>query len=67
MGNVPSVPDFQYLDFLLKWGVTSAKVSAEELITNDLIDEIDNFDSNSVVAEAKVYRFSKPGDRRDVP
>ena len=40
-----------------KWGVIKEKVGIQDLITNELIDEINNFDSNSVVAEAKVYRF----------
>jgi len=47
----------QYLDFLLKWGVIKEKVGAQDLITNELIDEINRFDSNRVVADAKVYRF----------
>ena len=48
----------QYLDFLLKWGVIKEKVGAQDLITNELIDEIDRFDSNRVAADAKVYRFN---------
>jgi len=47
----------QYLDFLRKWGVIKEKLGAQDLITNDLIDEINNFDSNRVVADAKVYKF----------
>jgi NitT/TauT family transport system substrate-binding protein len=46
----------QYLDFLQKWGVLKEKLNAQDLITNELIAEINNFDPNSVVAEAKVYR-----------
>jgi NitT/TauT family transport system substrate-binding protein len=47
----------QYLDFLLKWGVIKEKIGFQDLITNELIDEINRFDSNKVVAEAKGYRF----------
>jgi len=47
----------EYLEFLLKWGAISAKVSPQDLITNELIDEINNFDSAKVVTDAKAYRF----------
>ena len=47
----------EYLEFLHKWGVISAKVSPQDLITNELIDEINKFDSAKVVADAKAYRF----------
>ena len=47
----------EYLDFLLKWGVINAKVRAQDLITNELIDEINRFDSDKVVADAKAYKF----------
>ena len=46
-----------YLEFLLKWGVIKEKIGAQELITNELIDEINRFDSDRVVADAKAYRF----------
>jgi hypothetical protein len=46
-----------YLDFLLKWGVIKEKVSAQDLITNDLIDEINRFEVNKIADEAKAYRF----------
>ena len=46
----------QYLDFLFKWGAISAKVSPNDLITNDLIDEINSFDSKTVLASAKAYK-----------
>ena len=44
-----------YLDFLLKWGVIKQKIAAGEVITNDLVPEIDKFDVNAVVARAKAY------------
>jgi len=47
----------QYLDFLLKWGVIKERITVQDLITNELIDEVNRFDSNRVVADAKVYRF----------
>ncbi len=47
----------QYLDFLRKWGVIKESLRVQDIVTNELIDEINNFDSNSVVAEAKIYRF----------
>jgi NitT/TauT family transport system substrate-binding protein len=47
-----------YAVFLLKWGVIKDKVEAKDLITNELIDEINQFDAGKIVAEAKAY---KPG------
>ena len=47
----------EYLEFLHKWGVISAKVTPQDLITNELIDEINKFDSVKVVTDAKAYRF----------
>ena len=47
----------EYLEFLLKWGVISAKVSPQDSVTNELIDEINRFDSAKVVTDAKAYRF----------
>jgi NitT/TauT family transport system substrate-binding protein len=45
-----------YLDFLLKWSVIEKKVAAQDLITNELIDEINNFDSSKIVADAAAYK-----------
>jgi NitT/TauT family transport system substrate-binding protein len=45
-----------YLDFLLKWGVIKEKVAAQDLITNELIAEINNFDSSKIVADATAYK-----------
>ena len=47
-----------YADFLLKWGIIKEKVDAKDLITNELIDEINQFDVGKIVTEAKAY---KPG------
>jgi len=52
-----SLKDFDaYQDFLLKWKVIGAKVPAAELITNDLIDEVNKFDAAGVAADAKAYK-----------
>jgi len=52
-----SIKDFDaYVDFLLKWKVIKDKVPAEELVTNDLVDEINKFDAAKVAAEAKSYK-----------
>jgi NitT/TauT family transport system substrate-binding protein len=46
-----------YLNFLFKWGVIKEKIAAQDLITNELIDDINRFDSNKVAADAKAYTF----------
>jgi NitT/TauT family transport system substrate-binding protein len=45
-----------YVAFMQKWGVTREKVAANDLITNDLIGEINGFNSADVVAIAKAWR-----------
>jgi NitT/TauT family transport system substrate-binding protein len=45
-----------YLDFLQKWGVIPQKIAARELITNELLAEIDAFDVDEVIAQAKAYK-----------
>lgn len=45
-----------YQDFLLEWGVIRAKVPTSDLITNDLIDDVNRFDAARITAEAKAYR-----------
>ena len=47
-----------YAVFLLKWGVIKEKVDAKDLVTNELIDEINKFDAGKIISEAKAY---KPG------
>jgi len=52
-----SVKDFDaYMDFLLKWKVIQAKVPASQMVTNELIDEINRFDVAQIAAQAKAYR-----------
>jgi len=45
-----------YLDWLLAQGIIKAKTDANDIVTNDLLDEIDNFDEPAVIAEAKAYK-----------
>ena len=42
-----------YLDFLLKWGVLKQKVEAADILTNELIEEINKFDPAEIAALAK--------------
>jgi len=44
-----------YLDFLLGLGVLKERVSAKDLVTYDLIDEINRFDPGRIAAEARAY------------
>lgn len=48
-----------YVEFLLKWGVIKQKVDTPDLITNELIGEINQMDVAKVVAEAKAYRYAR--------
>jgi len=41
---------------MLKYGIIKDKISAKDLITNDLIDAINRFDASKVAAEAKAYK-----------
>jgi NitT/TauT family transport system substrate-binding protein len=45
-----------YADFMQKYGITKEKVDGKDLITNELIDEINKFDPAKVAAEAKGYK-----------
>jgi len=45
-----------YAEFLLKWGVIKQKVDVHDLITNELIGSVNNFDPAKVAAEARVYK-----------
>jgi NitT/TauT family transport system substrate-binding protein len=45
-----------YLDYLLKWGQIKAPIKASELVTNDLIADINKFDAKAVEAAAKAYK-----------
>jgi NitT/TauT family transport system substrate-binding protein len=45
-----------YNDFMLKWGIIKQPVDAKDMITNDLIAEINSFDPGAVAAMAKAYK-----------
>ncbi len=42
-----------YVDFLLKWGVLKQKVEAADIITNELIDDINKFDPAEITDLAR--------------
>ena len=46
----------KYVDFLVANGVLKQKVDAKELVTNDLIDDINKFDAADIVKQAKAYK-----------
>jgi NitT/TauT family transport system substrate-binding protein len=48
-----------YVDFLVKWGVITQKVPTSDLITNDMIEEINRMDVGKIAAEAKAYRYAR--------
>ncbi|HET7343726.1 MAG TPA: ABC transporter substrate-binding protein [Methylomirabilota bacterium] len=48
-----------YAAFLLKWGVIKQKVDVHDLITNELIDDINKFDPGKIAAEAKAYKYAR--------
>ena len=55
-GESPVEDYAAYDGFLLKNGVVKVEVPASELVTNDLIDEINGFDAAKIAAEAKAYK-----------
>jgi len=46
-----------YLDFLLKWQVIKQKPDVADVVTNDLLPDIDKFDPDAVTAQAKAFKF----------
>ena len=48
-----------YVEFLLKWGVIKQHVETPDLITNELIGEINQLDATKVAGEAKTYRYTR--------
>ena len=46
-----------YLEFLVKNNIVKEKVDAKDLITNDLIADINKFDAAEIVAMAKNYKM----------
>jgi NitT/TauT family transport system substrate-binding protein len=52
-----SVENYEaYVDFLVKWGIVKQKSPATDLVTNDLIADINAFDADAVIKEAKAYK-----------
>jgi NitT/TauT family transport system substrate-binding protein len=45
-----------YADFMLKTGLIKQAVTAQELVTNELIDEVNRFDPEKIATEARAYR-----------
>lgn len=45
-----------YMSWLAEQGVLKEKTSAQDIITNDLIDDINAFDAAAVIAQAKAYK-----------
>jgi NitT/TauT family transport system substrate-binding protein len=43
---------------MLKWGIIKQPIDAKDMITNDLIAEINNFDPAALTAEAKAYKVN---------
>ena len=46
----------EYMDFLLKWGVLKQRVEAADLMTNELIGEINRFDADAIAKTAREYK-----------
>ena len=42
----------------MKWGVITQKVPTSDLITNDMIEEVNRMDVGKIAAEAKAYRYA---------
>jgi NitT/TauT family transport system substrate-binding protein len=52
-----SMANYQaYMDFLLKWGQVKQPTKAEDIVTNDLIADINAIDVNATIAQAKSYK-----------
>lgn len=53
-----NVPNFNnYIDFLVKWKIAPQKIPADELVTNELIDEINgSFDPKQIEVQAKAWK-----------
>jgi NitT/TauT family transport system substrate-binding protein len=45
-----------YLDWLLAQGIIKTKTDVKDIVTNELLDEVNNFDVNALIAEAKAYK-----------
>jgi NitT/TauT family transport system substrate-binding protein len=45
-----------YLDWLVAQGVVKTKVDVKDLITNELLDDVNKFDAAAIAREAKAYK-----------
>ena len=45
-----------YIDFLTKWKVVPVAVPVGEVVTNDLVDEMNAFDQATIEAQAKAWK-----------
>jgi hypothetical protein len=45
-----------YAEFMLRTGIIKQAVTAQELVTNELIEDINKFDPEKIAAEARAYR-----------
>ena len=55
-GELPQSNYAAYLDLLSKWRVIPQKVDVHDVVTNELIDEINRFDPAKIAAQAKAYK-----------
>jgi len=46
-----------YADFLFKWHIVKDKTAGKDLVTNELIEEINKFDAAKVTAEARAWKL----------
>ena len=53
-GNMAHYTD--YIDFLVKWKVVAAAVPVADVVTNDLVNEMNAFDQPKIEAEAKAWK-----------
>ena len=52
-----SIKDFDaYEDFLVRWKVIQQKVPVTDVVSNELIDEVNRFDAAAVAAEARAWK-----------
>jgi len=52
-----SIKDFDaYEDFLVRWKVVQEKVPATDVVSNELIDEVNRFDAAAIAAEARAWK-----------
>ena len=45
-----------YMDWLLAQGIIKEKTNASDMITNELLEDVNKFDASAIIAEAKAYK-----------